>query len=156
MAAMFPDGIHADGSVYPIVPGGYAVVGELPTVLKLSILCLISLDNKFSCHFSSRLCDWNWHRCKAAAIFITSHQLLEGDWWKLNVKKKIVEYKIATVVTHWLVWQDGIRCNELKWHPAEKLVWICCLAANSSLINNTQIVCKFNFTYWEVSLLIPV
>lgn len=29
MAAAFPDGIHADGSVYPIVPGGYAVVGEL-------------------------------------------------------------------------------------------------------------------------------
>lgn len=29
MATMFPDGIHADGSVYPIVPGGYAVVGEL-------------------------------------------------------------------------------------------------------------------------------
>lgn len=28
MAAMFPDGIHADGSVYPIVPGGYAVVGK--------------------------------------------------------------------------------------------------------------------------------
>ena len=28
MATMFPDGIHADGSVYPIVPGGYAVVGE--------------------------------------------------------------------------------------------------------------------------------
>ncbi|KAJ3594401.1 hypothetical protein NHX12_003708 [Muraenolepis orangiensis] len=27
MASMFPDGIHADGSVYPIVPGGYAVVG---------------------------------------------------------------------------------------------------------------------------------
>ncbi|XP_037537248.1 chloride channel protein 2-like [Nematolebias whitei] len=27
MAATFPDGIHADGSVYPIVPGGYAVVG---------------------------------------------------------------------------------------------------------------------------------
>ncbi|XP_075877499.1 chloride channel protein 2-like isoform X2 [Nelusetta ayraudi] len=27
MAAAFPDGIHADGSVYPIVPGGYAVVG---------------------------------------------------------------------------------------------------------------------------------
>uniref|UniRef100_A0A8D3DZP0 Chloride channel, voltage-sensitive 2a n=1 Tax=Scophthalmus maximus TaxID=52904 RepID=A0A8D3DZP0_SCOMX len=27
MAAMFPDGIHADGSVYHIVPGGYAVVG---------------------------------------------------------------------------------------------------------------------------------
>ncbi|XP_051944032.1 chloride channel protein 2a isoform X3 [Hippocampus zosterae] len=27
MAAMFPDGIHANGSVYPIVPGGYAVVG---------------------------------------------------------------------------------------------------------------------------------
>uniref|UniRef100_A0A665VAC5 Chloride channel protein 2 n=1 Tax=Echeneis naucrates TaxID=173247 RepID=A0A665VAC5_ECHNA len=27
MAAMFPDGIHADGTVYPIVPGGYAVVG---------------------------------------------------------------------------------------------------------------------------------
>lgn len=29
MAAMFPDGIHADGSVYHIVPGGYAVVGKL-------------------------------------------------------------------------------------------------------------------------------
>lgn len=28
MATMFPDGIHAAGSVYPIVPGGYAVVGE--------------------------------------------------------------------------------------------------------------------------------
>lgn len=28
MAALFPDGIHADGSVYPIVPGGYAVVGK--------------------------------------------------------------------------------------------------------------------------------
>ncbi|KAM8849861.1 chloride channel protein 2-like isoform 3-T3 [Spinachia spinachia] len=27
MATVFPDGIHADGSVYPIVPGGYAVVG---------------------------------------------------------------------------------------------------------------------------------
>ncbi|KAM4556945.1 chloride channel protein 2a isoform 2-T2 [Fundulus diaphanus] len=27
MASMFPDGIHEDGSVYPIVPGGYAVVG---------------------------------------------------------------------------------------------------------------------------------
>ncbi|KAM4550972.1 chloride channel protein 2a isoform 4-T4 [Odontesthes bonariensis] len=27
MATMFPDGIHEDGNVYPIVPGGYAVVG---------------------------------------------------------------------------------------------------------------------------------
>ncbi|XP_051736915.1 chloride channel protein 2a isoform X3 [Ctenopharyngodon idella] len=27
MAAVFPEGIHADGTVYPIVPGGYAVVG---------------------------------------------------------------------------------------------------------------------------------
>uniref|UniRef100_A0A3Q3AQW2 Chloride channel protein 2 n=1 Tax=Kryptolebias marmoratus TaxID=37003 RepID=A0A3Q3AQW2_KRYMA len=27
MAAWFPDGIHADGFIYPIVPGGYAVVG---------------------------------------------------------------------------------------------------------------------------------
>ncbi|XP_073767214.1 chloride channel protein 2a isoform X5 [Danio rerio] len=27
MAAFFPDGIHADSTVYPIVPGGYAVVG---------------------------------------------------------------------------------------------------------------------------------
>ncbi|KAF5895234.1 chloride channel protein 2-like, partial [Clarias magur] len=27
MAAMFPDGIHTDSTVYPIVPGGYAVVG---------------------------------------------------------------------------------------------------------------------------------
>ncbi|XP_041120058.1 chloride channel protein 2-like isoform X5 [Polyodon spathula] len=27
MAAWFPDGIHADGNVYRIVPGGYAVVG---------------------------------------------------------------------------------------------------------------------------------
>ncbi|XP_059931533.1 chloride channel protein 2b isoform X6 [Gadus macrocephalus] len=27
MAAWFPDGIHTDGVIYPIVPGGYAVVG---------------------------------------------------------------------------------------------------------------------------------
>ncbi|KAK3534266.1 hypothetical protein QTP86_008524 [Hemibagrus guttatus] len=27
MAAMFPEGIHSDSTVYPIVPGGYAVVG---------------------------------------------------------------------------------------------------------------------------------
>ncbi|XP_051989446.1 chloride channel protein 2-like [Xyrauchen texanus] len=27
MAAIFPEGIHADNTVYPIVPGGYAVVG---------------------------------------------------------------------------------------------------------------------------------
>ncbi|XP_054883855.1 chloride channel protein 2-like isoform X1 [Poeciliopsis prolifica] len=27
MAAWFPDGIHSDESIYPIVPGGYAVVG---------------------------------------------------------------------------------------------------------------------------------
>uniref|UniRef100_A0A8C5E0U4 Chloride channel protein 2-like n=1 Tax=Gouania willdenowi TaxID=441366 RepID=A0A8C5E0U4_GOUWI len=27
MAVMFPDGIQVDGTVYPIVPGGYAVVG---------------------------------------------------------------------------------------------------------------------------------
>nr|XP_055058505.1 chloride channel protein 2a isoform X3 [Misgurnus anguillicaudatus] len=27
MAAFFPDGIHTDSTVYPIVPGGYAVVG---------------------------------------------------------------------------------------------------------------------------------
>ncbi|KAJ8280506.1 hypothetical protein GJAV_G00055670 [Gymnothorax javanicus] len=27
MAAWFPDGIHSDGNIYPIVPGGYAVVG---------------------------------------------------------------------------------------------------------------------------------
>ncbi|XP_052404967.1 chloride channel protein 2a isoform X1 [Carassius gibelio] len=27
MAAVFPDGIHIDSTVYPIVPGGYAVVG---------------------------------------------------------------------------------------------------------------------------------
>uniref|UniRef100_A0A096LXT4 Chloride voltage-gated channel 2 n=1 Tax=Poecilia formosa TaxID=48698 RepID=A0A096LXT4_POEFO len=31
MAAWFPDGIHSDGSIYPIVPGGYAVVGMLST-----------------------------------------------------------------------------------------------------------------------------
>lgn len=29
MAAWFPDGIHSDGTVYSIVPGGYAVVGML-------------------------------------------------------------------------------------------------------------------------------
>eukprot|EP00063_Salmo_salar_P034665 XP_014009500.1 PREDICTED: chloride channel protein 1-like isoform X4 [Salmo salar] len=29
MAAWFPDGVHSDGTIYPIVPGGYAVVGEL-------------------------------------------------------------------------------------------------------------------------------
>lgn len=28
MAAWFPDGIHTDGTIYPIVPGGYAVVGK--------------------------------------------------------------------------------------------------------------------------------
>lgn len=28
MAAWFPDGIHTDGTIYTIVPGGYAVVGE--------------------------------------------------------------------------------------------------------------------------------
>lgn len=28
MAAIFPEGIHADNTVYPIVPGGYAVAGE--------------------------------------------------------------------------------------------------------------------------------
>ncbi|KAM3874932.1 chloride channel protein 2-like [Diretmus argenteus] len=27
MAAWFPEGIHTDGTIYPIVPGGYAVVG---------------------------------------------------------------------------------------------------------------------------------
>ncbi|XP_016532118.1 chloride channel protein 2b [Poecilia formosa] len=27
MAAWFPDGIHSDGSIYPILPGGYAIVG---------------------------------------------------------------------------------------------------------------------------------
>uniref|UniRef100_A0A672L8U4 Chloride channel 2c n=1 Tax=Sinocyclocheilus grahami TaxID=75366 RepID=A0A672L8U4_SINGR len=27
MAAVFPEGIHADNTVYPIVPGAYAVVG---------------------------------------------------------------------------------------------------------------------------------
>ncbi len=31
MAAWFPDGIHTDGTIYPIVPGGYAVVGKLKT-----------------------------------------------------------------------------------------------------------------------------
>lgn len=29
MAAIFPDGIHSDNTVYPIVPGGYAVVGKV-------------------------------------------------------------------------------------------------------------------------------
>lgn len=28
MAAWFPDGINTDGIIYPIVPGGYAVVGK--------------------------------------------------------------------------------------------------------------------------------
>lgn len=31
MAAWFPDGINTDGTIYPIVPGGYAVVGKLKT-----------------------------------------------------------------------------------------------------------------------------
>ena len=31
MAAWFPDGIHTDGTIYPIVPGGYAVVGKWKT-----------------------------------------------------------------------------------------------------------------------------
>ena len=34
---MFPDGIHADGRVYPIVPGGYAVVGEQHIVTPSSL-----------------------------------------------------------------------------------------------------------------------
>lgn len=38
MAAAFPDGIHADGSVYPIVPGGYAVVGEFFQIGCYSVL----------------------------------------------------------------------------------------------------------------------
>lgn len=33
MAAWFPDGIHTDGTIYPIVPGGYAVVGKLKTIM---------------------------------------------------------------------------------------------------------------------------
>uniref|UniRef100_A0A3B5LI41 Uncharacterized protein n=1 Tax=Xiphophorus couchianus TaxID=32473 RepID=A0A3B5LI41_9TELE len=35
MAAWFPDGIHSDESIYPIVPGGYAVVGIIHIVLFL-------------------------------------------------------------------------------------------------------------------------
>lgn len=46
MAAMFPDGIHADGSVYPIVPGGYAVVGE----------CSKSVLYIYMLHFNSPFC----------------------------------------------------------------------------------------------------
>lgn len=34
MAAWFPDGIHTDGTIYPIVPGGYAVVGELDLLIQ--------------------------------------------------------------------------------------------------------------------------
>uniref|UniRef100_A0A4W5RLD9 Chloride channel protein 2 n=1 Tax=Hucho hucho TaxID=62062 RepID=A0A4W5RLD9_9TELE len=37
MAVMFPDGIHADGSVYPIVPGGYAVVVILANAVAQSL-----------------------------------------------------------------------------------------------------------------------
>ena len=36
MAAWFPDGIHTDGVIYPIVPGGYAVVGGSPLTLTRS------------------------------------------------------------------------------------------------------------------------
>lgn len=43
MAATFPDGIHADGSVYPIVPGGYAVVGELLEISLFNLLLAIFL-----------------------------------------------------------------------------------------------------------------
>ncbi|KAJ4935935.1 hypothetical protein JOQ06_017461 [Pogonophryne albipinna] len=37
MAAWFPDGIHTDGTIYPIVPGGYAVVAILSFALALKI-----------------------------------------------------------------------------------------------------------------------
>lgn len=51
MAAAFPDGIHADGSVYPIVPGGYAVVGEFFHMGSYSVL-LSSLLHTFLCSVS--------------------------------------------------------------------------------------------------------
>lgn len=42
MAAWFPDGIHADGAIYPIVPGGYAVVGTLKTPIRFQALMFSS------------------------------------------------------------------------------------------------------------------
>lgn len=41
MAAWFPDGIHSDGTVYSIVPGGYAVVGESKAPTFPAYSCLL-------------------------------------------------------------------------------------------------------------------
>uniref|UniRef100_A0A671LP86 Chloride channel protein 2-like n=1 Tax=Sinocyclocheilus anshuiensis TaxID=1608454 RepID=A0A671LP86_9TELE len=43
MAAVFPEGIHADNTVYPIVPGAYAVVGET-----VDCACLLTDVHLFS------------------------------------------------------------------------------------------------------------
>lgn len=37
MAAWFPDGINTDGTIYPIVPGGYAVVGTMKATIHVYI-----------------------------------------------------------------------------------------------------------------------
>lgn len=44
MAAWFPDGIHTDGTIYPIVPGGYAVVGTLKTPIRFNALLFSSFS----------------------------------------------------------------------------------------------------------------
>ncbi|EHB12535.1 Chloride channel protein 2 [Heterocephalus glaber] len=42
MAAWFPDGIHTDGSTYRIVPGGYAVVGQIAHILPVMIAVILA------------------------------------------------------------------------------------------------------------------
>lgn len=52
MAAWFPDGINTNGTIYPIVPGTYAVVGESdflsPFPVLLSSLCFFFLKATLS------------------------------------------------------------------------------------------------------------
>lgn len=55
MAAWFPDGIHSDGTVYSIVPGGYAVVGESKAPAFPADSCLLMSFSPFSLKAASTL-----------------------------------------------------------------------------------------------------
>uniref|UniRef100_A0A3Q0STJ4 Chloride voltage-gated channel 2 n=1 Tax=Amphilophus citrinellus TaxID=61819 RepID=A0A3Q0STJ4_AMPCI len=67
MAAWFPDGIHTDGTIYPIVPGGYAVVGKerllwlhttRPAAHLTPVVCLIIIaDKTHHSHYNIRVED---------------------------------------------------------------------------------------------------
>lgn len=43
MAAWFPEGIHSDGVVYSIVPGGYAVVGMTHNLISIRIIIFLKI-----------------------------------------------------------------------------------------------------------------